>query len=1280
MGGNSFIALINKRTLSFARDGIKNMFRFSILFSIIIFGFFSCSKREKQEKQKKEVSFSTPVSITASNPVITVLDTCPKPNIVVLPLKGSSHLTIQTQQGPRVISLFPKKTIPIPAGDAGGYSFMKEFNTEQGLGLSSVSCGYKDKTGNLWFGTMGGGLSKYDGKTFTKFISSQGLANNIVKCILEDKNGNFWFGTNGGVSKYDGKSFRNFTTDQGLASNRVLSILEDKSGNLWFSTDNGISKYDPLENENTGGKFFTNYTTDQGLASNDVVVSLTDKKGNLWFGTNQGISRFIPTIKKGSGAKLFRNYTTAQGLGNNYVMSIGEDKFGNIWFGTYGGGVSKYNPDIKEEPGVKFITNFNHTQGLLNDWVSCITMDKYGNLWFGTGQGISKYDPAFNEGIGANQFTNYTSAQGLLTISISSITEDKTGSLWIGSIMGGGLNKYDGKSFTSFTIEQGLVYNKVWGITEDRKENLWFAASSGVCRYDGKSFTNFGIESILANVRSVIEDRNGNMWFGSSLGLTRYDGKSFTNYNTAQGLPHEMVLSIMEDKLGNIWFGTYGGGVIKYDGNRVDALEEGKNSSLENTMDLKKMKGKFVKSFSRYTTAQGLANNTVKCIIEDKGGSMWFGTNGGGVSKYTCPDKSGKCYFTNYSSGQGLPNTTILSLRQDKAGNIWMGTAGGGVCKYESLAAERNGSSPFTTYSSAQGLPDDMVYAIVEDTINKLIWFGTNLGLSGLKQNSLSSGLEGAEFENFNNKTGYPIKDVNTSALILDKKGIIWAGTSDKLIRFDYSSIHKSAEPPSVFIQSIKIQGENIIWYNLKSEKTDGMEVNNTDSLATLNEEIITDGHPLTEEQRGSMRKNFNDIKFDNITRFYPLPENLILPYQHNKITFDFLAIETTRPFLVNYQFMLEGYDKDWSPVTDKTTATFGNMYEGNYTFKLKAQSPDGVWSRPVIYTFKVLPPWYRTWWMYLCYLIIVMSVIRLFFRWRTASLRKEKEILEQTVIERTTEVVEQKELIEEKQKEIVDSINYAKRIQYALLANDILLQQNLNNYFVLLQPKDIVSGDFYWATKSLSLEGAFYLAICDSTGHGVPGAFMSLLNISFLNEAITEKNIIKPNEILNHVRQRLIESISKDGAQDGMDGILLCIEFPSSGFIPAKEVERNGKVRLTYAASNNAPVIIRDNTIINLPADKMPIGKGEKNSSFTLHTIDTKKGDMLYFFSDGYADQFGGPKGKKFKNKQLEKLLISIHQKPMEEQKHLLATTIEKWKGNLEQVDDILIIGLLID
>jgi serine phosphatase RsbU (regulator of sigma subunit) len=294
---------------------------------------------------------------------------------------------------------------------------------------------------------------------------------------------------------------------------------------------------------------------------------------------------------------------------------------------------------------------------------------------------------------------------------------------------------------------------------------------------------------------------------------------------------------------------------------------------------------------------------------------------------------------------------------------------------------------------------------------------------------------------------------------------------------------------------------------------------------------------------------------------------------------------------------------------------------------------------------------------------------------------REQNVVLEQKVKERTMELQEQKEIVEEKNKEIVDSINYAKRIQYTLLAHEEFLKQNLPEHFVLFKPKDIVSGDFYWAAEAerSSLQGQpdyklstidhklFYLAVCDSTGHGVPGAFMSLLNIGFLSEAIKEKNIYEPNKILDHVRERLIESISKEGQQDGFDGILLRIEKQGDNY------------KMDYASANNAPVLISDGKIIELGADKMPVGKGEKTEPFKLFSIDAKKGDVLFLYTDGYADQFGGPKGKKFKSKQLDNLLLENSKEELPELKTKLENRFEDWKGGLEQVDDVCVIGIKI-
>jgi serine phosphatase RsbU (regulator of sigma subunit) len=264
-------------------------------------------------------------------------------------------------------------------------------------------------------------------------------------------------------------------------------------------------------------------------------------------------------------------------------------------------------------------------------------------------------------------------------------------------------------------------------------------------------------------------------------------------------------------------------------------------------------------------------------------------------------------------------------------------------------------------------------------------------------------------------------------------------------------------------------------------------------------------------------------------------------------------------------------------------------------------------------------------------------------------------------------DILKQKEIIEEKQKEIIDSINYAKRIQFALLASEDLLQRNLPEYFVLFNPKDVVSGDFYWATSTD--EGFIYIT-ADCTGHGVPGAFMSLLNISKLSQVINENKVRRPDLILNNIRTEIINVLNSEGSKeeskDGMDAVICKLDIKN--------------LKLEYAAANNSFYIIRQNQLISCKADKMPVGMGHDDSiSFTYNQIALEKGDVIYTFTDGYADQFGGPKGKKFKYKQLEEVLLSIHHLPMNEQSVILNRKFQDWKGKLDQIDDVLIMGIRI-
>ena len=263
--------------------------------------------------------------------------------------------------------------------------------------------------------------------------------------------------------------------------------------------------------------------------------------------------------------------------------------------------------------------------------------------------------------------------------------------------------------------------------------------------------------------------------------------------------------------------------------------------------------------------------------------------------------------------------------------------------------------------------------------------------------------------------------------------------------------------------------------------------------------------------------------------------------------------------------------------------------------------------------------------------------------------------------------VTEQKEHIEEIHKDLTDSINYAERIQRSFLATKEILSENLSDYFIFYQPKDVVSGDFYWASKLFN--GNFALVTADSTGHGVPGAIMSILNISSLEKAV-ELKMCNPSEILNYTRKTIIERLKKDGSKeggkDGMDASLICID--------------NSRQKFTYSAANNPIWIIRDNHIIELNPDKMPVGKHDKDQiPFTQNEFLLQKGDTIYTLTDGLPDQFGGKNGKKFKYAPLKALLISICSKPMEDQKQILENTLKEWKGNLEQVDDITLLGMRI-
>jgi serine phosphatase RsbU (regulator of sigma subunit) len=260
----------------------------------------------------------------------------------------------------------------------------------------------------------------------------------------------------------------------------------------------------------------------------------------------------------------------------------------------------------------------------------------------------------------------------------------------------------------------------------------------------------------------------------------------------------------------------------------------------------------------------------------------------------------------------------------------------------------------------------------------------------------------------------------------------------------------------------------------------------------------------------------------------------------------------------------------------------------------------------------------------------------------------------------------EQRKSLEEKNKEITDSINYAKKIQEALIPPEQNFNSHFKESFVLFRPKDIVSGDFYWVHKT---DNSIFYATADCTGHGVPGGFMTMLGISFLDEIVGEKKITEPSEILNHLRDRLIHTLKQSGqsgeSKDGMDVVICRIDLPS--------------LKLTYAAANNSLYHVRNGEMSEMKPNKQPCGFYHEMSPFTQTGIQLEKGDRIYTFTDGLADQFGGPKGKKYKYRQLEQLIMASQDKSFAEQRQIIGESFDNWKGRLEQIDDVCVIGVSV-
>jgi ligand-binding sensor domain-containing protein/serine phosphatase RsbU (regulator of sigma subunit) len=1016
--------------------------------------------------------------------------------------------------------------------------------------------------------------------------------------------------------------------------------------------------------------YFDNYSVSQGLAQSTVYSILQDREDNYWMGTQAGISRFDGVA--------FVNYTAEDGIAEGGVRALFEDSYGNIWTGHDGGGITRYD-------GERFEI-FDHAELHLKSNITTILEDAEGHLWItsqesgaamiknpGAPLGSIRYEMYLGRRLSDRIFGSFLSEEGSLYFVTDPVVKR--------------FNK-DSLRFDNLELNGVPRFFATTCIMEDSRKNFWFGTyHGGLYRYlpeadDTKMYDLIKLGMTSNWVSALFEDRYGNIWLGTwGGGVARIDlDDRITVFDNRNGMSGNKIWQIMEDKEGNILFGTNEHGMFAFKGDyfvswfEEDGLINSQVFAIEQVSD-----GSFWvgtnEGISIITTNRGesriedfyrLKGERVRYIAEDKNGNKWIGADGQGVFTYTAKRE----FRFEPLINSNIPHGMITGLEVDGQNNLWIGTLDGLIY----FEIDQHKISRLTQVS---GLEGNEVSAVFTDSRGR-IW----VGISGNGVNI----IEGSEIKIANLEMS-----ITPTCFSEDKNGLIWIGTEGRgVLAYD-------AEEKAVVKQ---LTSENGLLANLinllNCDDNNFLYIGTNKGLNKYDQELgkvfgftrKSGFVGIETKQNATCLDDSGNIWFGTVlgvTRYnpalkprdviepltyitglmvnyepYPISAGMTLSYRQNSLIFDYRSI-TLNPEAVQYQIMLEGIDIDWRPPDNYTQVNYPALPPGKYTFFVKAKNSDGVWNDPpASLSFQIEPPFYLTWWFIISCIAALGAVVIAYIKVRERALVRENRVLEDKVRARTQEVVAQKEELAQKNKDITDSIRYAKRIQFAILPPKSPFPET----FILFKPKDIVSGDFYWFTEVEEIE---FIAAVDCTGHGVPGAFMSIIGHNSLNKIVNQYGILEPGKILTELNREVVETLhhtTEEGdVYDGMD--LSLITFDRSN------------MKIKYAGAYNSMYLVRKGELQEVKADRQPIGLGgAKNKEFKTVVVDVQKGDMVYLFSDGYADQFGGVKLKKFKSTNMKELLVNISGEKVNRQREILDESIEKWRGNIEQIDDILVIG----
>ncbi len=1095
--------------------------------------------------------------------------------------------------------------------------------------------------------------------------------------------------------------FKRFGVDQGLTVTTAFSIVQDENGFLWIATIDGLLRYD-------GYKFIhykNNFNDSTSISDNTVSTLCKGPHNIIWVGTySGGLNRLDASTGK---FKRFQNIPgNKNSLSSNRVWSVFEDKYRKIWVGT-DNGLDRI--DLTTGKITRYFHEEGNAKSLCNNNILSIAQDKHGAIWIGTINGLSRA-VLDKEGL-VKEFINYKNNScdscSLSGNIVMSLFETKDGRMLIGT--NDGLNTFN-ESTHKFLVKRFSaksdsavkpIYsylnsygnNAVRAIYEDKYHNVWLTTDHGLKILNLKTGEFITYQSEINNsstlsadlLQGIFEDKSKNIWIGTMVGgLNKADLKpqKFSLIQTQNGNPFNLsknnIRSIFVDSKNILWVGTMEGGLSRINP-KTEKFERVQNKNFD-------------------------ASN-IWAIYEDTKENMWFGASNG---LFRCNRKTGEFrHFTfDKNNPESISNDIVRSFLEDSKGNLWVGTEGG-LNKYD------YSSETFTRFlhdaKNPKSLSNNTIWTLLETT--NTLWIGTDNGLNKLVFDDRGNPFFFKHyFPSKENKNS--ISNRSVRSLWLDKDQILWIGTSNGLNKFDYKT--------ETFTRFNEENGlSNSYIYGVLGDNKENLWISTNNGVARFNKKNSTfmnydklDGLQNNEFNTGAFFKSkFNrgggEMFFggpDGFNRFFPdsLSENHVPPpvvittikifgselkndkqpyeitditlrHDENVIEFEFAALDFTLPEKNKYLYMLEGFDKGWVKAGNRRFIDYTNLDPGKYKFKVRASNPDGTWNeKGKTINLTIIPPFWKTWWFRILSLVCLVFLVYAYFRHRLNRLRKVQEFLEEQVFIKTKELREEKEtvdeqnkLIEKKNHNITSSIRYAKRIQDSILPTIEKLNDVVPESFIFFKPKDIVSGDFYWFTRQ---NGSTLVAAVDCTGHGVPGAFMSLIGNNLLNDIVKNKGLNDPAIILKQLHEEVVVALKKGEHEsdtvDGMD-ITLC-------------VVNNKTQMLEFSSTGRSLIFVRDNKIQKHKVGKQPLGLvTKKEAAFEKDCIQLQKNDTFYILTDGYCDQFGGPNDDKFLSSNFEKLLLTIQDKPMNEQSKIIESEMEKWRGEHPQIDDMLVIGM---